>query len=86
MKDIQNILLCDISFLLGLHVMDYSLFLTVEKVGAFTDAKGVIDSEDKKEVEESAEGHEFELIFDNRNVYISDDGKYLYQLGIIDYL
>ena len=52
--------------------MDYSLYLTIEKVGIF-------------KPQEKAFWYS-ENVFDNRNVYLSEDGEYLYQFGIIDYL
>lgn len=125
--------------MLGLNVMDYSLYLTVERVGNFVDTKNgeastrsafadtndedpsrtafaepedgnrdgkgpirsaFIDPDSKKEddrpqthaafadtkTEVKPPGCELDLILDNRNVHLSEDGMYMYQLGIIDYL
>ena len=66
LKEIRLALQQDSLFLLQHNIMDYSLYLTIERVGTF-----------KAEDEDEAVC-DFELIFNNRNVYLSDDGQYIY--------
>jgi len=66
LREIRQALQQDSLFLLQHNIMDYSLYLTIERVGTF------------KAEEEDEAVCDFELIFNNRNVYLSDDGQYIY--------
>ena len=54
-------------------VIDYSLYLTIDKFN--------VESDDKQEWVEDLKDQ-----VKSRNIILSSDGKYIYQFGIIDYL